>query len=60
MRLRGVTNIFRRYPNAVRPEILQLLEICLTDNNSHVDDTYHLQTEQPWTKDMHHLMLTPI
>lgn len=56
MRLRVVTNIFRRYPNAVRPdaEIFQLLEICLTNNNFQFDDKYYLQIDQPWTKDMHH------
>lgn len=47
MGLRAVSNIFRRYPDAARPdtEILRLLEICLINNDFQFDSKAYLQME---------------
>lgn len=47
MGLAAVKNIFLRYPDAKRPdtEILQLLKLCLTNNDFQFDNNYYLQVE---------------
>lgn len=47
MGLRAVSNIFRRYPEAARPdaEILKLLEICLVNNDFQFENKIYLQME---------------
>lgn len=47
MSLWAVSNIFRRYPDAARPdvEVLKLLEICLVNNDFQFENKVYLQME---------------
>lgn len=49
MGLWAVSNIFRRYPDAARPdvEVLKLLEICLVNNDFQFENKVYLQMEGP-------------